>query len=442
MSEKKADKKPLSRVMQALVAEPWVIMEESLRQMALIAERRMDVDSVKVQGDLPGMEAVEVEGNVAVLPVQGPLFKRANLFTEISGATSSEVLAAQIDAANADDAVDAIVLAIDSPGGQVAGTTAAVDRIRESNKPVTAFVEDMGASGAYWLAAAADEVVMNRSGAVGSVGALIGVRDEEEGLTTFVSSQSPYKRLDKESEDNVASYQKQADDIAAMFISDVAKFRGVSEDKVLKDFGRGGLVSGRDAVKAKMIDRIGTFESVLRAASIKGAKIKAQASDALAWHSLNAEVSSMSENTESVETMADEQKEAIKSQLLAEGADTERARVSAISKLPAEGQDALKLECINDPDCTVEMATIKLMEAMSKSNAEAVEAAKKEATSSVLDGISSAGSEPSEKKEKSEWDLDAELRASFGDDESLYNDWKELEASGRVRNSSNLRRAA
>ena len=139
----------------------------------------------------------------------------------------------------------------------------------------------------------------------------------------------------------------------------------------------------------------------------------------------------MSEETkDAVETAASKLAEDVKSKLQAEGADMEKARVSAISKLPAAGQEALKLECIADPDCTVEQATHKLMEAMSNASEEAIASVKKQAKESVFDGISSADSDPV-KEQKSGWD-DPAIQASFGGNKAWYDAFNNAKAAGLV----------
>ena len=292
MSDKKADKKPLSRVMQAIMERPWAITREGLEQIVLIAERRLANGDMEIQQRLPDIgNAVRKEGNVGLIAVRGPIFHRANLFTDMSGATSAELLALQIQAADADDDLDGIVLSVDSPGGQMGGISDVYDAVRSAEKPVTAYIDSMAASAAYWIASAADEIVMNRSAWAGSIGVVASVYNGDEDVIEIVSSQSPYKRVDFDDEDSVADLQREVDVAADMFIEDVAQGRGVTAKTVQKDFGKGGMLLAPDALGSGMADKIGTLDETITAASKAGAINTADAAEALAVHLINAEVS-------------------------------------------------------------------------------------------------------------------------------------------------------
>lgn len=214
---------------------------------------------------------LEMRGSVAVVNVVGPIFRYANLFTWISGATSVQDLATAFRTAVDDPAVKAIVLNIDSPGGEVAGIAELATAIFEARKakPIIAYADDLTASGAYWIASAASRMVTSETAELGSVGvvATIVKRAEPNGSKTyqFVSSVSPGKRPDLETDEGRAAIQQRVDDLAAVFVGAVARNRGVSQAKVLADFGRGGVLIASKAIAAGMADEIGTFEGVLAA---------------------------------------------------------------------------------------------------------------------------------------------------------------------------------
>lgn len=148
----------------------------------------------------------------------------------------------------------------------------------------------------------------------------------------------------------------------------------------------------------------------------------------------------MSEKTEApaVDTVAAQLAEETMSKLRAEGGARELERVIAISNLPHEGHEALIVQCMKDGECTVEMAAAYLVEAAQAAAEAKASRAAEVADAKALSGLSAADSAPA-KETASEWETDAELRASFNDDESLYKEWLELEKSGRVNNSSNRR---
>jgi signal peptide peptidase SppA len=221
---------------------------------------------------LEGSRRVSLRGNVAILPIEGPIFRHASLFNEISGATSTEMLAYDFHRALASEQVGSVVLAINSPGGEVFGIAEFAQMIAEraSDKRVIAYIDGYGASAAYYIASAADEVVIESSALVGSIGTVMESTDyskayEARGVKkhTYVSMQSPRKRPKMGTESGDAQIQKIVDDLGQIFVEDVARYRGVTPEKVLNDFGQGGLLVGKAAVTAGLADRIGSFESLL-----------------------------------------------------------------------------------------------------------------------------------------------------------------------------------
>lgn len=263
------------RVLSAIRSRPWAITSEAMDTILSIVDRTNETPeavATKLGRPLDNTYAVENRNGVAVLPVEGPLFKRASFFDEISGATSYARLAIDFAAAVDDPAIDAIVLNIDSPGGDAMGVSEFADQIfaARGTKPIVAYVDGEAASAAYWIAAAADQIVTNDNGILGSIGAVLGItdtreRDAKAGVKRheIVSSQSPDKRLDVATDDGRAKLQALVDSLASVFVDKVAQYRGVSTDTVLKEFGRGGLFVGQAAVDAGLADRIGSFEQVI-----------------------------------------------------------------------------------------------------------------------------------------------------------------------------------
>lgn len=263
------------RVLSAIKSRPWAITSEAMDTILSIVDRTNETPeavAAKLGRPLDNTYAVENRNGVAVLPVEGPLFKRASFFDEISGATSYAMLATDFAAALNDPAINAIVLNIDSPGGDAMGVSEFADQIfaARGTKPIVAYVDGEAASAAYWIAAAADQIVTSDNGILGSIGAVLGItdtreRDAKAGVRRheIVSSQSPDKRLDAATEGGRAKLQALVDSLASVFIDKVAQYRGVSTDTVLKEFGQGGLFVGQAAVDAGLADRIGSFEGVI-----------------------------------------------------------------------------------------------------------------------------------------------------------------------------------
>jgi signal peptide peptidase SppA len=366
-----------TRVLAAICGAEWAISPDALRGILAIARRENDAPEAveaRLGRKLENTHQSEVRGSVAVIPVTGPLFRRAGAFTRVSGATSYDMVAQDVRAALDNPAVRSIVLNIDSPGGMVNGVSELASHIFEArqSKDVIAYVGGTGASAAYWLASAASRIVASKTATLGSVGVVVGVGKGKGDVEEIVSSQSPYKRTDPSTEEGRARIQAHVDNLAAIFIEDVAKHRGASVEHVSANFGQGDVLLGASAVEAGMADELGTYEGLI-------AKLNEKQTSRPAIH----EVKAMD-----IQQLRAEQPGLV-DQILAEGrasvdvggakaeaANAERARVlGIIGHAEAQGRAPLALELANTPDMTVERAA-KFLSATPKAETAAPAASK------------------------------------------------------------------
>lgn len=281
------------RVPRALL-EPWAITAEGMRRVVDVymlaragaevhgtlaqareewrSRPRLEEPGTPVDGTGGTLRLVTVAGaTIGVLSIRGVLFRHANLISEFSGGTTDDALWRGLEAA-LDPAVQAILLRVDSPGGEAAGSAEFGDALRAAReqKPLWAYVEGDGCSKAYWYASQASRIVANRIAMVGSIGVRVELLDEsgaEEnaGLRVIekVSSGAPDKRgrpLDQEVEDRI---QVKLDDLEGEFVASVAAGRGVAEEKVYADFGHGDYVIAAKALEVGLVDAIGDLNSTL-----------------------------------------------------------------------------------------------------------------------------------------------------------------------------------
>jgi ClpP class serine protease len=270
------------RALDVAMATAWAMTPEALRVLLDLADRQEvppavvaaamhgnpEAVAAKQGTPLDRTETVEIRDGVAILPVEGPIFRYANLFTEVSGATSVEILARDFTAALDDPAISGILLHIDSPGGEAAGVGELADMIfaARGRKPVTAYVSSLGASAGYWLASSASRVVVSESAMLGSIGVVMAVPDPSKDRSKeieFVSSQSPNKRADPNTQAGKAQYQAIVDQLGDVFISAIARNRGMTPEKVVRAGGEGGIKVGGQAVKAGLADALGSYEGAL-----------------------------------------------------------------------------------------------------------------------------------------------------------------------------------
>ncbi len=257
--------------LELAASRTWLITAEGLDTVMAVADRQGDVEALEARLGRPldNTRTVTVRDGVAVIPVTGPIFRHANLFTAISGATATGVLATDIQAALDDPAVRALVLDIDSPGGEATGINELSDLIFQARgrKPINAYVGGMGASAAYWIASAADEIVVDDTAQLGSVGVVFSLerREDKPGTKRYeiVSSNAPNKRPDIETEAGRAQLQTRVDELADVFLAKVARNRGIPREEVNDRFRQGGIATGALAVEAGMADRLGSLESLI-----------------------------------------------------------------------------------------------------------------------------------------------------------------------------------
>lgn len=276
-----------SRIIARLTGSPWLIQSEALETMLQIAGRELPdqgtIDAWKHEasrralatrpGDpLGNTPSARVRDGVAIIPVAGPIFRYANLFTEFSGATALSDFAVNLAAVRADTRVRGIMLEIDSPGGDVTGLSEAAGMIAAAaaEKPTAAYVEGSAHSAAYWLASAAGAIVLSPTATIGSLGAVVAMQDSTDARARdgvrrwrFVSTQTPNKLLDPSTDAGAARVQALADRLASEFLTAAATARGMSVDQILAATDGGGLLVGADAVAAGLADQVAGFEATL-----------------------------------------------------------------------------------------------------------------------------------------------------------------------------------
>lgn len=212
------------------------------------------------------------ESGITVIPVYGTLVRRTVGLEAASGLTSYTALAQQLAAAVADPAVRGIVLDIDSPGGEAGGVFDLADQIRAAckAKPVWAVANDMAFSAAYALAAAAQRVVLPRTGGVGSVGVIAlhvdqSVKDARDGLHyraitagAHKNDLSPHAPL---SGDADATLQAEVNRLYDLFATSVALHRNLTPEAVKAT--EAGLFFGSDAISSGLADAVGTLDEAV-----------------------------------------------------------------------------------------------------------------------------------------------------------------------------------
>jgi len=220
------------------------------------------------QVDLPGTP------NVAVLVASGEIIDGKAPRGTIGG----DSLAALIDQAADDSQVKALVLRVDSPGGSMFASEVVFEQLVQlklMGKPLVVSMSTVAASGGYYIAMLADQILASEATITGSigVGALmptfqrsldsIGVHIDGFG-TTQLSGQF---RSDRELGDQAREFlQLSVEEAYRIFVNKVADARGMSFDRT-HNLAQGRVWAGRDALAIGLIDEIGGLDDAVRSAA-------------------------------------------------------------------------------------------------------------------------------------------------------------------------------
>jgi signal peptide peptidase SppA len=225
-------------------------------------------------------------GGVAVVSVRGLIVAQGIWYDE----TDAGRVGAALKQAAADSDVSSILLAVDSPGGEVVPTVGLADTVAAVNaiKPITAHVNGTGASAAYWIASQTSSIAASRMARVGSIGVIQVIYDtseaaKAEGVRPVVITTAPLKATGVPgvpvTDEMVAESQAVVDGYMAAFVAAIKSGRGIDPKAV----STGGTWFAKEAKALGLIDKIASFDETLTAmieknnASAKARTAKARA---------------------------------------------------------------------------------------------------------------------------------------------------------------------
>jgi signal peptide peptidase SppA len=252
-----------------LICQPWLVSPLVHREFASALAKA--VAEMKTPEPKPAY-TVTADG-VAVIPVRGMLWRgwSAALYDPWFGVTSTDVMQRAIEDADADPAVRAILLDIDSPGGMVTGIPEAAMTINAAIKPTMAYNAGLMGSAAYWLASQANAIYATPSARTGSIGAYIAALDvsayfEREGLTMEVFKSGSDKGMGlpgtKLTDSQRERLQTRIDRIGAEFRGAVATGR---DKRVPAAYMEGDDYDAQESIAGNLIDVVGTPSAALAA---------------------------------------------------------------------------------------------------------------------------------------------------------------------------------
>ncbi|MCP3964978.1 MAG: signal peptide peptidase SppA [Lentisphaerae bacterium] len=198
---------------------------------------------------------------------------------EMGGAFSEEGASAdkickQLNAALQDKSVKAVIIRIDSPGGEVVAADRiyhSIQKVRKAGIPVVAVMETLAASGGLYIAVGCDKIIANPMTTTGSIGVIIQTYKyydlfKKIGLKSESYTSGPYKALLDGSRPTTQTeqliIQKQVDEVYEHFVKIVADGRPkLTADKIKHStIGDGRIMLGKDAEKTGLVDQLGYFQ--------------------------------------------------------------------------------------------------------------------------------------------------------------------------------------
>jgi signal peptide peptidase SppA len=339
----------------------WAIEPTMLNEIRSIYATHLKGDKINIPDIEASMgrplsnqaQGYDVIDGVAVVPVMGVIAKKMNLFSQISGGVSTELIGRDVQTAINDPAVKSVLLHVDSPGGTVDGTQALADIIAacKNKKPMAALADGTMCSAAYWAGAATGCVYMaDDTTRVGSIGVVSSHRDvsgweEKQGLKTTEITAGKYKRVTSMyaplSADGKDTIQADVDYIYSLFVDSVAESRGVDTDTVLQNMADGRVFTGKAALAAGLVDGVATLPQMI--------EIMKQKSNAVGTAApISASESEEIMNLQDLKEKHPEIYQAVVTEGMTAGATSEQARILAIQTNALPGHEALVRQCITE----------------------------------------------------------------------------------------------
>jgi len=207
--------------------------------------------------------------NAAEVAVSGPITREGPTGLVPSPGFPAERIVDAIERADGDSAVDALVVRLNTPGGEVVPSDDIRRAVEEFDGPTVAYATDTCASGGYWIASACDEIYARDTSLVGSIGVLgsrvnakeaadkLGLEYERLVAGRYKDAGTPLKETDEEEREYLQSL---IDGFYETFVARVAEGRDLSEDEVRGTEAR--VYLGRKAADEGLVDEIGTHDDV------------------------------------------------------------------------------------------------------------------------------------------------------------------------------------
>ena len=216
---------------------------------------------------------MQIEEGVAKIHVFGPLLQGADFIQTLLGATDYGDILDDLEKAQADETVKAILLDVSSPGGMALGAPEVAEAIRTSEKPVVAYTGDIMASAAYYISAGASAIVASPSAVVGSIGTLAQILDitglyESMGVKihTFTPAESDLKTTGHPTVPMTDAQKEHMKESVSKINADFTGFVTSNRPGVTAAEMRGQTFRGKEAQNNGLADATGSIKDAVELA--------------------------------------------------------------------------------------------------------------------------------------------------------------------------------
>lgn len=222
---------------------------------------------LKMGGSIAGSVAAQYQ--VAEVPVNGPITREQKGFPKQPMGMVADEIVEQIEQADADDNVDALIIRLNTPGGEVVPSDDIARAVADFDGPTFAYATDVCASGGYWIAAECDDIWARDVSIVGSIGVLgsqfnltdladkLGVSYERFVAGDFKDAGNAFKEIEDVEREYI---QERVDGFYDQFVDRVAEGRDLDPAAIRDTEAK--VYLGEEAVDIDLVDELGAREDV------------------------------------------------------------------------------------------------------------------------------------------------------------------------------------
>ncbi len=257
-----------------MFSEFLCISQTALNNLSVISQETITkyIES-GIATDLAKFEPkLTISNGIGVIDISGIIERRPSIMSMIFGGSNSLSIKSHLNVLNADSSIKAILLNIDSPGGEAMGIQEVADLVHAINKtkPVFAHVSGFAASAAFWIASQAGSISSEKSAQTGSIGAVKVIMDQSqhfanEGVRPIIIKTGEFKMTgvpgSEITDEQIADETRLVNAIFADFKDSVMRGRGMTAAK-LDPIADGRMFTATEALELGLIDKVESMENV------------------------------------------------------------------------------------------------------------------------------------------------------------------------------------